>query len=346
MAQRLTNACRQQLRLEIGDSSGPAEVRRTSTRLAEEIGFSEVETSNVAIVTNELATNLVKHAKHGQIVLGALHQGETLGLEVLSLDQGPGISNIAQCMRDGYSSAGSLGNGLGAVARLAYDFDIYSLPGKGTAVLARLWAAKRKSQPTSRIDFGVSCLPMAGEEICGDGWAYEALADSTVCMVADGLGHGPQAALAADEAVATLREYKTKSPAELMEKMHGVLRSTRGAALSLAQIRHDDEVLRFCGLGNISGSVITNGTMRRMASNNGTAGVEASKIAEFSYPWNPDSLLIMHSDGLLNRWDLEKYPGLTQRHPSLIAAVLYRDFYRGRDDVTVLTGKTRMFGST
>jgi anti-sigma regulatory factor (Ser/Thr protein kinase) len=344
MAQRLTDPWRQQLRLEIGDSSGPAEVRRISTRLAEEIGFSEAETSNVAIVTAELATNLVKHAKHGQIVLGALRQGETLGIEILSLDQGPGIANIARCMRDGYSSAGSLGTGLGAIARLADEFDIYSLPDMGTAVLARLWGGKRKSQPTSRIDFGVSCLPMAGEEICGDGWAYEGLTDSTVCMVADGLGHGPQAALAADEAVAALREHKMKSPAALMEKMHGVLRSTRGAALGVAQIHYDDQVLRFCGLGNISARVITNGVVRQLASNNGTAGVEARKIVEYSYPWNTDSMLIMHSDGLQSRWDLEKYPGLTQRHPSLIAAVLYHDFYRGRDDVTVLAGKTRTFG--
>ena len=315
-----------------------------STRLAEDIGFSEAETSNVAIVTNELATNLVKHAKRGQIILGALRHGDTLGLEVLSLDQGPGIANIAQCMRDGYSSAGSLGNGLGAIARLAYEFDIYSLPGKGTAVMARLWAGKRTSQPMTRLDFGVSCLPMAGEEICGDGWAYEALADSTVCMVADGLGHGPEAAVAADEAVATLREHKMKSPAEIVEKAHGVLRSTRGAALGVAQIQHSQEVLRFCGVGNIAGNIITDGVVRHLASNNGTAGVEARKIAEFSYPWNANSLLIMHSDGLQSRWDLEKYPGLTLRHPSLIAAVLYRDFYRGRDDVTVLVGKTLTFG--
>jgi len=332
--------------VEIGDSSGPAEARRISTRLADEIGFSEAETNNVAIVVTELATNLVKHAKQGQIILGSLRQGEISGVEILSLDQGPGIANVAQCMRDGYSSAGSLGNGLGAIARLAYEFDIYSVLGKGSAVLARLWAGKHRSQPTSRIDFGVSCLPMAGEEICGDGWAHEALADSTVCMVVDGLGHGPQAAHAADEAVATLREHKMKSPAEIMEKIHGVLRSTRGAALAIGQIHHDDQVFRFCGLGNISGSIITNGTVRRLASNDGTAGVAARKITVFSYPWNPDSLLIMHSDGLLSRWDFEKYPGLAQRHPSLIAAVLYRDFYRGRDDVTVLAGKTHRFGES
>jgi anti-sigma regulatory factor (Ser/Thr protein kinase) len=344
MAQRLTNGWRQQQRLEVGDPSGPPEVRRISTRLAEDIGFSEAEANNVAIVATELGTNLVKHAKRGQIILGALRHGDTLGLEVLSLDQGEGIANIAQCMRDGYSSAGSLGNGLGAIARLAYEFDIYSLPGKGTAVMARLWAGKRANQPASRLDFGVSCLAMAGEEICGDGWAYEALADSTVCMVADGLGHGPQAAVAADEAVATLREHKMKSPAEIVEKAHGVLRSTRGAALGVAQIHHSQEVLRFCGVGNIAGNIITDGVVRHLASNNGTAGVEARKIAEFSYPWNANSLLIMHSDGLQSRWDLEKYPGLTQRHPSLIAAVLYRDFYRGRDDVTVLVGKTLTFG--
>src|SRR5258706_4359009 len=166
MAQRLTNCWREQQRLEVGDSSGPAEVRRISMRLAEEVVFSEAETSNVPIVTTELATTLVKHAKRGQIILGALRQGETLGLEVLSVDQGPGIANIAQCMRDGYSSVGSLGNGLGAIARLAYEFDIYSLPGKGTAVLGRLWGGKTKRQLNCRIGFGGRWLPLARGENC------------------------------------------------------------------------------------------------------------------------------------------------------------------------------------
>jgi len=165
------------------------------------------------------------------------------------------------------------------------------------------------------------------------------LADRTICMVADGLGHGPNAAIAAEQAVATAREHKMKNPAEIMERIHGALRSTRGAALALAQVHHSEGLLRFCGVGNIAATLITDAAVRHLTSYNGTAGLEARKIVEFTYPWSAQSLLVMHSDGLQSRWDFKDYPGLTQRHPSLIAAILYRDFYRGRDDVTVLVGK-------
>src|SRR5215208_3257970 len=244
MAEQLIRGLRQQQKLEIGDPSGAAETRRVSVNVARELGLSETETSHVAIVATELATNLIKHAKQGQMIIGPLTHGETPGLELLSLDRGPGIANVPLCMRDGYSSAGSLGTGLGAVVRLASEFDIHSIQGKGTAVLARLWAGKLKPLSEADITFGLCCLPMPGEEVCGDSLGYEMLADGSVCMVADGLGHGPEAAVAAGEAVSTLRRHKMQTPAEIVERAHGALRSTRGAALAVAQIYHSQQVLR------------------------------------------------------------------------------------------------------
>ena len=63
------------------------------------------------------------------------------------------------------------------------------------------------------------------------------------------------------------------------------------------------------------------------------------KVQEFVLPWNAGAMLIMQSDGLASRWDLEQYPGLIGCHPALIAAVLYRDYTRGRDDVAVLVAR-------
>ena len=73
-----------------------------------------------------------------------------------------------------------------------------------------------------------------------------------------------------------------------------------------------------------------------MMSHNGTAGLEIRNLQEFTYGWDPRSVLILHSDGLNTRWTLEQYPGLIIRHPAIIAGTLYRDFRRGRDDVTVV----------
>ena len=338
MAQYLSTNGGQQS-LPIVDVSHSAEASRIATRLVGRAGFNETETGRVALIVRELATNILKHAKRGEILMRLLDRGAMTGIELLSLDHGPGIANLTQCFRDGYSTAGSPGTGLGAIGRLADEFDMHTVPGKGTAVLARLWPKNAKPEISREIECGIVSIPKFGEDVCGDGWEYEALADKSVCLVADGLGHGLHAATAARAATAILKEHRTKAPAEIVERAHAAMRSTRGAALAIAEIDHSLGVVRFCGVGNIAGTIVSNSNVRHMVSLNGTAGQEVRKIVEFTYPWDEESTLIMHSDGLLSRWDLQGYPTLAQRHPSLIAAVLYRDYNRNRDDVTVLVAR-------
>jgi hypothetical protein len=273
------------------------------------------------------------------------------GIEILALDKGPGIANVAEALRDGYSTSGSPGTGLGAIGLLAAFFDIHSVPGIGTALLARLWATSLPSPLLSgegrgvRLEVGVVCLPKAGEEICGDAWAVEQFAGRSVVLVADGLGHGPEAAQAASEAVKVFRAHPHLTPAEMIEAIHTALRATRGAAVAIAEVDTLRHSVRFAGVGNIAGVIWTADENRHLVSHNGTAGLEVRKIQEFTYSWRAaasgePSLLILHSDGLATHWDLARYPGLAQRHPSLIAGVLYRDFNRGRDDVTVVVAKS------
>src|SRR5689334_20816610 len=102
-------------------------------------GFDESARGKLALVVTEAGNNLVQHAPGGTLLLRALTRDEVGGIEVMTLDRGPGMRNIEQCMQDGYSTAGTPGNGLGAIARLASHFDLYSVPGHGTALLARLW---------------------------------------------------------------------------------------------------------------------------------------------------------------------------------------------------------------
>jgi anti-sigma regulatory factor (Ser/Thr protein kinase) len=338
MAERMTDNYRQRS-LPVYDSSHCAEARRTALRLVGESGFEATDSGNVAIIVTELATNLLKHAKRGEILVRSLSGNAVLGAEFIALDRGPGIPNIARCLQDGYSTSGSAGTGLGSIARLASDFDVHSLPGKGTAVFVRVWPGRKKPEKRYSLEVGVVSLPKAGEEICGDDWKCELLADKSLCLVADGLGHGPNAAVAASRATEILIEHRTKTPAEIIERAHAALRSTRGAALGVAQIDDLNATVRYCGIGNIVAAVIADGKSRQLVSLNGTAGLEVPKVVEFTHPWGSDSTLILHSDGLASRWDLQLYPGLIQRHPSLIAGVLYRDFNRNRDDVTVLVAK-------
>ncbi|MFE1744080.1 SpoIIE family protein phosphatase [Coleofasciculus sp. H7-2] len=323
--------------LPILESSQVGEARRIAIALAHRLGFNETERGQVGIVVTEIANNLVLHAKDGLLLLQALTKNEIAGIEILALDKGPGISNLSQCLRDGFSTAGTPGNGLGAVNRLSTFFEIHSVPKVGTALLSHLWASSIPAkQSNNNLEIGVVCLPMTGEEVSGDAWAIDQQPGRSLLLVADGLGHGPLAAQASIEAVRIFRDNVYKSPKEIIEAAHAALRSTRGAALAIAEVDFERLVVRFAGVGNIAGCVFSPEGSYSMVSHNGTVGHEVRKIQEFVYQWPIGGLLVMHSDGLGTQWRLDRYAGLITRHPSLIAGVLYRDFNRGRDDVTVL----------
>ncbi len=327
------------------DSSTVGEARRRASLLAGELEFDETGQGRVALVVSEAATNLIKHAGGGELILQG--QGSDQGgnwLEILALDRGSGMIDVGRCMTDGYSTAGSLGTGLGAIGRLSDDSGIYSQSGEGTVVWARLDA---RPHPKAVRDEGPAiaavCVPSPGETECGDDWAIIRRHGQSLVMIVDGLGHGPEAAEAAEAAVDVFRRRSSDEPVELIGAAHLALRSTRGAALAIARIDATLGQLQYTGVGNISGIIVDcrNGRTTSMISHNGTVGHVVRKIQAFEYPWSEDSLLIMHSDGLATRWDLNRYPGLSRRPPGLLAGILYRDHKRGRDDVTVVVGARR-----
>jgi anti-sigma regulatory factor (Ser/Thr protein kinase) len=323
----------------ITEQSQIGEARRAALALAARLGFQETERGKIGIVVTEVANNLVYHADGGSILLRAIEQQSTLGIEILALDRGPGMVNVEECLQDGFSTAGTSGNGLGAIRRLSDFFELYSFSGKGTALLAHTWAAPLFHRSKTLLEIGVVCLPKGGETVSGDAWAYRANADRSLLLVADGLGHGPAAATAASEAVRIFQAHSHQSLQAIVEAAHGTLRSTRGAALAITEIDFEQSSIRFVGIGNIAASLSSPTKHHSLVSHNGTVGHEVRKIQEFTYPWYANGLLIMHSDGLSSHWRLDRYPGLSLKHPSLIAGVLYRDFNRERDDVTVLVAK-------
>lgn len=330
---------RESIAIAITESSQTGEARRSALALADRLGFKETERGKIGIVVTEIASNLVQHAQSGVLLLRAIEQQSNIGIEILGLDKGPGIVDVDECLQDGFSTAGTLGNGLGAIRRLSDLFEIYSVVQQGTAILSHLWSAPVSYPPEMILEIGVVCLPKLGEEVCGDAWAYQIEPQRSLLLVVDGLGHGPAAASAAAEAVRTFDDHHHRSPQSIIEAAHRALRSTRGAALAITEIDFSQESIRFAGIGNIAGSVSSPTEHHHLVSYNGTVGHELRKIQEFTYPWYASGILIMHSDGLGSQWRLDRYPGLSQKHPSLIAGVLYRDFNRARDDVTVLVAK-------
>jgi len=290
------------------------------------------------VVAAEAAKNIAVHAQEGEVLVRRLRMGSSEGIELLAIDKGPGIGDVQRAMRDGYSSAGTAGIGLGAMSRMSSTFDLYSNPGQGTVVLAQFWPRKNGSLRREPMQVGVVQVAKPREEICGD--SHTVLQDEpdiVLVMIADGLGHGPLANTAAVEAVRVLHANRGVTLERLLDLMHAALRPTRGAAASVVQINVRTREGRFAGVGNVAATIASGAsTTRSMASHNGTLGHSMRKAQGFSYPWPADGVLIMHSDGLGSQWKLDKYPGLSRRHPAVIAGVLYRDFNRGRDDVTVI----------
>lgn len=323
----------------ITEQSQTGEARRASLALATRLGFEETERGKVGILVTEVANNLIRHAGGGVVVLRAIEQDDIIGIEVLGLDKGSGMVDVEECLQDGFSTAGTSGNGLGAIRRLSDFFEIYSQPNKGTALLAHIWAKSSAGSPPKIIKIGVVALPKLGEEVSGDASAWAGNDHRSLFLVVDGLGHGPAAASAAAAAIRVFHDHAHQSPQRIVEAAHAALRSTRGAALAIAEINFERQTVCFAGIGNISASISSATEHHNLVSYNGTVGHEVRKISEFTYPWYVNGLLIMHSDGISTQWNLDRYPGLSQKHPSLIAGVLHRDFHRERDDVTVLAAK-------
>ena len=321
--------------IEVAEATQAGEARREAMSYARGIGFDDVETGRVGIVVSEAATNMVKHAQGGRLLVQPSADDDGRGLEALALDVGPGMANLPAMMRDGTSTGATPGTGLGAIQRQSGRFDIWTAPARGTAVYAGFWR-DGGGPAAGALRVGGVCVPIAGETHCGDDWAIARRDGRLVVFVVDGVGHGAVAHEAATAARATFAAHAAQPLDQILARVHDALRSTRGAAAALAEIDPGRGVVRFCGVGNIVARLFGTAEERQLVSQFGTLGHEARRITEFQYPWSPGSVLVLHSDGLTDHWKLEDYAGLIRREPALIAGVLFRDHARKRDDCTVV----------
>jgi anti-sigma regulatory factor (Ser/Thr protein kinase) len=326
-------------RVAVVERSQPSEARYAAHAAAEASGFGEEDIHRAGIVATELATNLVHHAVSGEMLIRSVRPGPVGEIELIAIDRGPGIAELSRSLADGHSTAGTSGTGLGAVQRLADAFDVYTQRGRGTAILVRLRARRARVDNVAAFEVTGVSVAKNGETVCGDSWQAHLGSGGALVVLADGLGHGLTANEASTAAIASIDPRKDGDLAAHLQSAHDGLRHTRGAAVAIARITHSPQLVKYAGIGNVSGTIYRPGVVRHTVSLNGTLGHEARVFREYSYPWDRDSLFVMYSDGLGSHWSLDNYPGLWRRHPALVAAVLYRDFSRQRDDVTVVVGR-------
>lgn len=326
--------------LNLTDQSGVAEARRVALKLAQAIGLSERTQAGVALVATEAATNIIKYAGHGDITLRRYADGDVQGLEVLAVDRGPGIPNFDAARRDGYSTGGSLGAGLGTIERHSSFFDIYSIDGAGTVLLVRIQDEKQSMLRPPRFLIGAKSTPKAGQEMCGDAWSAKEANGVLRVALLDGPVHGPLASDASLRAVGVFQQADSiDTPADILRRSHEALKSTRGAVMAVARIDPAKNAVAFAGVGNIVGLIVSGESTQHLLSTDGTGGYNMRLVRECAIDWTLRSILILTTDGLSTRWNLNRHPGLTQHHPSLVAGVLHRDFARDSDDATVVVVK-------
>ena len=316
----------------MGDASRVGEARRHAAQLSARLALDETTAGRLALVVTELGNNLVRHAQAGRLLI-AQRQHDQPEVEVLALDDGPGIANPARALVDGFSTGGTPGTGLGAVRRLASDFDLHSEPGVGTVVLARVRPEGLRRTPQA-FRWGAVMLCAPGERVCGDAWALALDGASAAVLMADGLGHGPQAAEASQAAVAQFAQAPFAPLASQLERMHGALRITRGAAASLAWL--EPGRLSLAGAGNIATRLVSGTHSKSLAAQHGTLGLQVRRFEPVHTDWPPHAVAVLHSDGLQSRWAAEPLAPRVARDPALLAAWLVRGNLRGRDDATVL----------
>ncbi|MGW3502900.1 ATP-binding SpoIIE family protein phosphatase, partial [Streptomyces globisporus] len=314
--------------------------------------------SEVALAVTEAATNLQRHARDGALLLRVLRTPDRAGVEFLTVDTGPGMADVEAALADGTSSGGTLGIGLGAVVRLADAFDVHSLPGRGTVMSAQFWDRPAGSGPTGGVASVSSGLtrPISGETSCGDAWAVKvdkgggpgdateprsasASEPAVLVMLCDGLGHGPLAARAADAAVTEFRRSTDRHPEGLLRRIHAALRGTRGGAVAVARIEPARERVLYCGIGNVSGVLLGLGSRKGLLSAPGIVGQQMRSLRTFELPLPPGGALVMHSDGLTDRWKADELPGLLRHTPAVIAGQLLREAGVRHDDAGIVVVK-------
>lgn len=321
------------VRLQLSDVGMVMVAQEKARQLGRIAGLSGADAESAAVIAAELASNAQRHGRGGQLLLQPVVGARAL--DVVAVDRGPGMADLAECFRDGFSTADSLGAGLGAVQRRACTVDAFSAPGAGTAVCARVGPV---SQLRTVAAYG---SPARGEHVNGDAWSWIPTSAGLLVVLADGLGHGPAAAEASSRAVSVLEELGETEPSAVVELIHRRLRGTRGAAVTVALLNaatHDRPgTLVVAGVGNVAAAVIArDGQVRRTLIGHGTAGLAVRRPPQTTTAVPAGAVVVLHTDGLTSAWSLLGRADVVRSAPGVIAGILLRDFERGNDDTGIV----------
>ena len=312
--------------------------------LAVGAGLNNKKVGEIDIVVAEMVSNLVKHAGGGQVLVKVLNEENKKGIEIISIDNGVGMTDVTRMVADGVSTKNSLGQGLGAMKRLSDLFQVYSLKNWGTIILCRIFESELtvyKKPPSTEIRSVI--LPKINEKACGDGFCSIVTDKEIRIFSGDGLGHGPEAELAVLTAIEAFKKCTERSSVEVIRYINSHVKKTRGLVGTVAIYRFEERKWNMCGIGNILTKVNSLDSANGYMSYNGIIGLNMpNTLKEREFDYEEGQHIIMCSDGIKSRWDTARYPAILRYDLSILAAAILKDYARHTDDMSVAVCKLNL----
>lgn len=321
--------------------SGVVLLRSKLRAVSRRMGFSDIKREHMELVCNEMVTNQNKFAAGNGLVQIWEISDPAPALDLFAFDYGKGLLNVSAAIQDGYTTAGTMGKGLGAIQRLSSQSEIYSLPVEhagdsdwhGTAVWARFY--RENSAANYFHDLGVYTRAYLDSAFNGDLIQVRTGATKTRWLHMDGLGHGREAA----EVVENIGHFlDDETPVDgLVERLSARLQGTRGAVAMICEVDNASHTMTVCGVGDMVAHLISCGDKKAVLFSPGVLGHVHRTPETFSYPFPDQALLITASDGLRRSMTLRTFPDLWRLHPQMISLVLGQVMGRNNDDRSVFS---------
>jgi anti-sigma regulatory factor (Ser/Thr protein kinase) len=317
-------------------------IKKEIHKKAQEAGIVSKRIDALDLIVAEMTTNLYKYSDDGEILVGAFNNGGSPYIEVICIDNGPGMLNPTRMMQDGISTSNTLGHGFGSMKRLSDVFELYSIHGWGTIVMSRVYSDREAFKKKVKIAVNPLIVYKPGETTSGDGMTFRQNDKQFKIMLADGLGHGPEANKAVNEAAMAFKVCPDSSPTETLRFIHTSIKKTRGAVINILAYDFDTKIWSSAGVGNIAMRLNGPSAFRNHMSYNGIVGHNIpNTMNDQQYPVEQYNQVILSSDGIKTRWDLTKYPLISKYDGTVLAAALYKDQARRNDDMSVIIVKVK-----
>lgn len=310
---------------------------------AREIGFEDVAAEEIALVVRELALNILHHGGEGTLTLRFSVVGDRSGLEVEAVNPGAPIAEVEEAFRDGYSTRGSFGYGLGTVNRLMHRVSVESpwVDGSGTRVVATRWLYRPSRPAAAFLDAGVASRAHPDAHDNGDAVLITSWEDRSLVGVIDGLGHGNPAMRASRAARQYVLRHAREPLREIFRGVDRVCRGTRGVVMALVRFDWADQTATVGNVGNVEVRVFGHDERLGFQVRRGFLGRSAPKPPVRTSPWPMAATMVMHTDGVRSSRLRDAYRELEHLETRPLASGLLQRLALGRDDATVAVLRRR-----